>query len=172
MNATDFRPLVWIGCLACYNNGNLTGEWAAALEAEACTPCTLPGHEEWWVLDHEGFHGALDGECSPAEAQHLAVRLGELFDRGPEFAAAVIAEANCQHDDITNLDVDDYLDRYAGTADTITEWAWEFLTDTHGLEDLPDWVSRGAVVDAWLNDARHNGLCSHYTDHGIAVFHN
>ncbi|MFE2104333.1 antirestriction protein ArdA [Kitasatospora sp. NPDC059463] len=85
-------PRVWIGCLACYNDGRLTGEWYDADTADLVTPEDLhPGgtdHEELWVMDHDGFLGLLDGECSPSEAAALAEVLAEIpsFERQP-FAA-------------------------------------------------------------------------------------
>lgn len=81
MTMTTTEPKVWIGCLACYNGGRLTGDWVDATEAADYVPCrrTEYGspHEEWWVMDHEGFGGMLTGECSPAEAQQMA----EILER-------------------------------------------------------------------------------------------
>ena len=31
---TTTEPAVWIGCLACYNAGRLTGDWYQATEAD------------------------------------------------------------------------------------------------------------------------------------------
>ncbi len=35
---TTVRPSVWIGCLACYNEGILNGRWFPAEEAGEVTP--------------------------------------------------------------------------------------------------------------------------------------
>lgn len=53
------RPTVWIGCLGCYNEGVLNGEWFPAHEAGEITIRALhrgaTDHEEMWVFDIEGF---------------------------------------------------------------------------------------------------------------------
>lgn len=90
-------PRVWVGCLACYNGGNLIGQWfdAAAAPAEMdefntalqirvqsvqgegwAAEHLTDAHEELWVFDHENFHGLI-GECSPMEAQAVAETLEE-----------------------------------------------------------------------------------------------
>jgi hypothetical protein len=68
-------PKVWIGCLACYNGGTLRGEWVEGIEASDFVPCKDFSHEEFWVMDHENYLGALKGECSPHEAQKIAEEL-------------------------------------------------------------------------------------------------
>ena len=58
---TTVRPSVWIGCLACYNEGILNGRWFPAEEAGEVTPEDLhlgpTYHDELWIFDHEGFGG-------------------------------------------------------------------------------------------------------------------
>ena len=34
---TDTTPRVWIGCLACYNEGRLVGDWYDAITADEIT---------------------------------------------------------------------------------------------------------------------------------------
>lgn len=56
---TTHEPRVWLGCLACYNNGRLLGEWmdpADAAEEDGSTWQHIPDfspHEELWVMDAE-----------------------------------------------------------------------------------------------------------------------
>lgn len=92
---------VWVGCLACYNAGQLVGEWFDAelaptemtgedgFDNEVSVPVShkMEQHEELWVMDHEGFHGLIDGECSPVEAKELAEFLGVAFVDESEIAA-------------------------------------------------------------------------------------
>lgn len=69
---TTVRPSVWIGCLACYNEGILNGRWFPAEEAGEVTPedlhLGLTAHDELWIFDHEGFPRGT-GEMSPDTAQ-------------------------------------------------------------------------------------------------------
>ena len=51
---TTVRPSVWIGCLACYNEGILNGRWFPAEEAGEVTPedlhLGLTAHDELWIF--------------------------------------------------------------------------------------------------------------------------
>lgn len=75
---TDTTHRAWIGCLACYNNARLVGEW---IEAETADEVTLAdvhggarrvrsGCDELWVMDHENIPAL--GEMSPSEAAEWA----------------------------------------------------------------------------------------------------
>lgn len=76
---TVVDPRVWIGCLSCYNEGRLAGEWVDAADAGALMPGDLHGspttHDKMWVFDLEGFPTGI-GEMSPS----AAVPWGELLD--------------------------------------------------------------------------------------------
>ena len=92
---TDFDPEVWVGCMACYNGGNLIGEWVDATEAadlpetaDVFANCRARLHEEFWCYDHQGFEGLLDGECSPSEAQAIAEAANDIEDYFPIEAVA------------------------------------------------------------------------------------
>lgn len=73
-------PHIWVGCLACYNEGRLAGEWFMAIDGDNIHPDHLHPknfspmypHEELWCLDQENFHGLITGECSPMEAAAAA----------------------------------------------------------------------------------------------------
>lgn len=141
MDISDIK--VWVGCLACYNDGRLTGQWVEALEAADFTPCTRPGHEEWWCLDHENL--PISGECSPMEAQKIAESLDELDDYLLEPALAWLKG------DPSNRDLDQFEDRYAGEWDNATAYAMELFDDCgYGkiLDDL-DGETRGWFDVDW-----------------------
>lgn len=77
------RPAVWIGCLACYNEGVLNGQWFPAQFADQVTLGDLhrnpTDHEELWVLDIDGFPRGT-GEMDT----RTAVLWGELYDEVDE----------------------------------------------------------------------------------------
>lgn len=96
-------PRVWVGCLGCYSAGHLVGDWFDASSAPSemdewnetvgvARRVDLAedhfaddhevGHEELWVMDHEGFHGLLKGECSPTGAKILAGVLNRILENG------------------------------------------------------------------------------------------
>jgi antirestriction protein len=144
---TTPTPRVWVGCLACYNAGRLTGAWFDALDAPQEMPefnQAIAGtlvrpdhshartcadiHEELWVFDHEGFAGLLTGECSPCEAAQLAELITELTTDGYPVAAFAAYRDNVGADYAT---VDDFRDAYCGEYDTEADYA-ELLADDLG----------------------------------------
>ena len=85
--ATDTTPRAWIGCLSCYNEGRLVGDWFNAEIADEVTTYDVHGahsradaHDELWVFDHENIpvRGELDpltaaawGRCLTEVDEHL-----------------------------------------------------------------------------------------------------
>lgn len=98
MSDNTFR--VWIGCLACYNNGTLLGDWHDASNADQVTRQSLHAahgvttdvegyvlgeeiygpHEELWCMDIENAPNGFDHEISPHEAQQIADALEVVAD--------------------------------------------------------------------------------------------
>ena len=162
MTELDTAPRVWVGCLACYNNGRLVGEWVDATAAEDYVPCRRSDfgapHEEWWVMDHEYFDGLLTGECSPMEATRLAGLIDHIEDDG---RVPVIAFAEwCSNQHIDSPTEDDYAaaaDKHQGVFESREDWAWHALDDQ--LDGLPEWMEnyQGEVVRAWLHNVEQGG---------------
>ncbi|MFI5942182.1 antirestriction protein ArdA [Streptomyces uncialis] len=135
--STTIQPRVWIGCLACYNAGRLVGDWYDADTAGLVTPDDLHGrptvHEELWVMDHENFHGAIRGECSPSHASEVAEALAGLGEEEAE------AFAIWMHHWGMNTDrdewVDQFRDAYRGFHRSAADYAQEWAEDTADPED-------------------------------------
>ncbi|MDO5501213.1 MAG: antirestriction protein ArdA, partial [Propionibacteriaceae bacterium] len=72
--ATDETPRIWVGCLHCYNSGDLVGEWFDAVDADTITLADVHkgsgkryvACEELWVLDHDNI--PVSGEFGLLEA--------------------------------------------------------------------------------------------------------
>lgn len=84
-NNNSNEPQAWVGCLRCYNEGRLVGEWVPAIDAAHVTPQDIhpakssQGCEEMWVFDTEYMPPGY-GEMSRTEAHdigHLYLRIGE-----------------------------------------------------------------------------------------------
>lgn len=137
---TDTEPRVWIGCLACYSAGRLVGQWVDATEATAPTPDDIHGHptthEEMWVFDHEGFLGALVGECSPAEAQRVAEIIEACTEYGPREAVAAWLADDLDHG-MADSTADDFAESYAGEWDDLADFAEDMITSGDGLDHVP-----------------------------------
>jgi antirestriction protein len=146
MNATTTEttgPRAWVGCLACYNAGRLVGEWVEGTEAGEYEPCHRADHEESWVMDHEGYDGLLEGECSPMEAQRLAELWLELGDEVAEYAvyrAYVGAEY---------ATVEGFQEAWQGEWDSLGDYAMQLYEDTTDVQpegwpyDCIDWERAG-----------------------------
>lgn len=136
------EPRAWVGCLACYDAGHLVGEWVDGREADdsvndaAFALATHEGiapdepisaHEEWWVMDHEGYHGLIESECSPAEAQALAELLDALDE--PEAYAAFASYVGREY-----ATPEDFEEAYAGEWDSLEDYATELADDVYRVD--------------------------------------
>lgn len=126
-----------MGCLACYNAGTLRGAWVNAIDAGDFVPCEGRGHEEFWVLDHEGFNGFLKGECSPAEAQRTAEKMLEWEDCGVPMGAIAERVADMYGGDIDGFDPDD--GSYAGEWESAEEFAQDLAESCGYLDRGSSW---------------------------------
>jgi len=150
--ATEEKINVWVGCLACYNEGRLTGEWVEALRATEFTPCTRPGHEEWWVFDTDTQW--IKGECSPSEAQEIAEAVQEL----PEYIDVDAVQAYLEYEgtSLTDLDLSDFEDRYQGAYDSVSAFIEDLWESCDYDSELPEWVRPYIDMDKWGRDVMYD----------------
>lgn len=153
-------PRVWIGSLADYSAGCLTGDWidAAVPDADliAAAQATVarshtPDAEEWAIFDHEGF-----GPWRPAENDDLAVVATVargIREHGPAFAAwADLHDADPQM-------LLGFEDAFLGEYDSPAAWAATVMDDvdldTTLAKHLPEELRRYLRFDydAWARDA-------------------
>lgn len=141
-------PKAWIGCLGCYNEGRLVGDWVDGQEAGAVTveklhsASTYPydevsPHEELWVMDHEGYGQFLTGECSPMDAQRIADLMAEIESDGYE-VAAVAAWMDHEGREIVEWDAptrDEFTDAYCGEYETDEDYAQQLAEDLDYLSE-------------------------------------
>jgi len=175
LTAARIQPSVWIGCLSCYNSGCLTGDWYGADIAASVEPADLHGHptshEELWVMDHDGFWGILDGECSPYEATELAEILSELTEsEGPAFAIWVkeFGEQGERDDWVAQ-----FRDAYHGFWKDEAEYAMEWADDTSEEEDkerMTRWPFNAIDWQRAADELFSSGLHAEEVPGGIHVF--
>lgn len=127
------KPSVWIGCLACYNEGHLLGEWYDLNDAQDVTVEMLHetvrrpvgSHEELWVFDKENL--PIDGECSPLDIAPWATayeRLGD--DLWPAFCAWEHSGEDTEQD----ASLEAFEDQYAGRWESFADYARENRSPT------------------------------------------
>lgn len=154
----DNEMRAWVGCLACYNSGNLVGEWFDAADAptdmdafnEAVSSHKGIDCEELWVFDHEGLPG---GEFSPS----TAVAWAELFDRIDAPNAAVLLWLDDQGitspGDVSASEVED---AFCGEWGSFAHYAAELADDLGLLDGLDESLHGYFDMDAWARDLAHD----------------
>lgn len=180
---SDLR--VWVGCLACYNDGMLVGEWVDASEAGEYRPHLALGnpdrqiiashlnrlHEETWCFDHEGFPAGT-GEMSPMEAQRIAEALEGLMAASCADAPAVFAYADNMGQSVTDVTVSDFDDAYNGEWKSEEDFASE-MADELILHSVSDDFARYFDYEAWTRDLFMSDYWSAPADGGgVYVFRN
>lgn len=149
--STDMR--VWVGCLGCYNGGDLNGEWVDAADADPVEMglaqlgpgggyrgpfCKRCGADEFWVFDHEGMGPFLTGEFSPMEAQQLAEQLDGLDEHELRLLRLYVEALGGRGYWSGPVDWADVAteaqDHYVGEAESLADWAQEFAEETGVLQ--------------------------------------
>ena len=161
------NPRIWIGSLADYNNGRLTGDWVdAAVEDEEIlaeakrilATSETPGAEEWVIFDYDKF-----GDFKPEQFESLEVvaRVARgIAEHGLPFAAWA------QLHDADEHMLAAFEDSYLGEYDSVEHWADDFLAETGAVAqldllasdhmgDLAQYVKLD--VAAWAHDAWLSG---------------
>jgi antirestriction protein len=137
------HPQIYVASLTDYNAGVLHGEWLDASNEEAelqdqvdmmltrSPSSKAEGHpaEEWAIHDHQGFGSLQLSEYMPlGQISRIAQR---IIEHGPAFAAWVSTFG--VHDE----DLDDFTDCYAGTFETVEDFAHDQL-ESFSLEQKLD----------------------------------
>lgn len=191
---------IYVACLASYNAGHLHGRWIEVTDAEdmqadiaemlrespfpnvmvpcpecpgapdegdlVCSECggtgEVPSAEEWAIHDYDGLpssfgeHPDLDLLVAYADA---AEQYGEPF------------RLWWQDQQRNAVDVDAFLEQYAGTFESEADWAEQFVADTGLLANVPETVARYFDFDAYARDARLGGdIWTARGESGLHVF--
>ena len=157
MMTTKTVPRVWIGCLQCYNEGNLVGEWFDAAEADEVNTSALHGrkidpgtHEELWCLDHENL--PITGECSPYEAARIAHVVEEVSEGDRAAFIAWVLSGDYVEDGDGLPGVSDFEESYCGEWPSFREYAEELADGIELLDGVPEQIVRYFDWDGWVRD--------------------
>ncbi len=147
--ATDADFGVWVGCLACYNEGRLTGEWVDASDCVGFVPCTREGHEEWWVMDHEAG-SLIPGGCSPNEAYETYEHVVWLLSSSVPLEA-IKAYLDNVGGSVRDLSATQLEDAYRGEYESWREYT-DSMADETMLTGVSDTVAMYFDYQKWADD--------------------
>ena len=191
MNPTTTQnttPAAWIGCLACYNNGELRGKWITAQQAademngdeityggqaetrtthETGTPYTAPrcrkcGCDEFDAFDTEH----LPHKMTAAEFYKNAETLAALDDAGD--LERITALAGWLSGDLDTLIAYDQ-DNYVGQWGTFQDYAEHYAEDTALLGDMAQHLAYYFDWEKWAADLEHEYYYDNATGHTWAT---
>lgn len=177
---TDTTPRAWIGCLACYNNARLVGEW---FEAETADEVTLvdvhggahrmhSGCEELRVMDHENI--PAPGEMSQSEAAGWARVLLSVPEHQRDALYAWTASGSYVAEGTGDLpSVPHFEECFCGTWGSFRDYA-ETLAEEIGLipQDAPEELVRYFNWDARIRDLEHDYTVVRADAISVYVFRN
>lgn len=152
MSNNENTPRVWIGCLHCYNNGRLVGDWWDALEAADVTPEDVHGkpvsesHDELWCFDIENIP---TGEIDPMTAAEWGERFEEV---GEHDWGAFLAYVDLGGHGGDIPTAEQFHDAYCGEFGTMRAYAMDLLDDLGYLNNLPDLVAGNIDWDGVARD--------------------
>ena len=173
---TDTTPRAWIGCLSCYNEGRLIGEWFDAATADEVATYDVHGahsradlHDELWVFGHENI--PVRGELDPL----AAAEWGRVYTEvGPEHWPALCAwveSGDYVAEGTGDLpSISDFEERYQGHWDTFAEYAENLADDIDLLADVPEEIARYFDWQAWTRDLAMDYLTYYDPEGGVFVF--
>lgn len=157
MSNDDYKFKAWIGCLGCYNEGRVVGEWFDADNLPADEAEWLAGldskpkphgfgmtHEELWVMDTE--NSPVEGEMGVNDAQRYAEWLAPLDHVVSDPLAAYIKN----YGEFTEETVAKFQEAYKGEFDEMAD-AFEGL---YPESDLPEWAksSRWSILRGMVEE--------------------
>lgn len=175
---TDTTPRAWIGCMHCYNDGRLIGEWFDAAGADEVTLADVHGGagrvragcEELWVTDHENIPAR--GEMSPYDASEWAQAILAVPEHARAALGAWVESGDYIIEGLGDIpSVSDFEERYAGCWDSFREYAENLAEDIGLLDGAPEEVARYFDWTAWTRDLAMDFTTAR-TDGGVYVFRN
>ena len=168
-------PKAWIGCLACYNSGELIGEWFDAAEAADVTlddihaPHTLTDAcEELWVFDVDGM--PVNEEMDPFKAAQWGNLLNSVEEILQPSFIAWIASGAATFDADDMPDVEAFHDAFVGTFTDFRDYS-DHLADETLLFDTSDEVRRYFDYEQFARDLKMDYVVEDLPDGDVAVFH-
>lgn len=139
---TKNTPRVWVACLACYNDGTLTGEWVDATDADTLRDSInhvlhhggRQGHAggDWAIHDYDNFYGLASTLGENPDLDELAKVAQAIEEHGKAFA--VYAE-----DVGVSFALENFEEAYQGEYRSEADFAMQLAEDIGALDDNTTW---------------------------------
>lgn len=157
------HPQVWVGCLGCYNDGRLVGEWIDAEDAEDITidvlhdylPATLrtqverdSAHDELWCFDTNNM--PKSGEMQLMDAAMWGRAYVELSD--DSLWPAYMRWCYDVLDAAEAPEVARFRQAYQGEYGSFADFGWEQYCELKPTEGMTDEQERYFDYEQWLRD--------------------
>lgn len=155
------RPQVWVGCLACYNDGRLVGDWIDAIDADDIDQATVhqhpemrvyaahPSHDELWCFDLDNM--PMSGEIQPSAAVAWGEAYAELAD--DELWPAYLRWCLDILDEVhTPPEISRFREVYRGEWDDFTDFGWKQYLALGVTDGMTDEQRRYFDVNSWIRD--------------------
>lgn len=159
-------PRVWVGCLSCYGNGRLVGEWVDAGEAADYVPCDRQDCDEWWVFDTDGL--PVSGECSPVEATRVAGVLAEVEEYNGE-SVAFAAWCEEMYLTVSNDNVRAWEETHRGTWESVEDYAHD-LAEINIPQDVDPFMLTYFNWDKWVRDVTDEAIIIPRPDGNVDIY--
>lgn len=160
-------PSVWIGCLACYNAGELVGEWYHIEYADRVTPedvhndggtidCDCDDveyHDEMWVFDSEVV--PLSERDPMSAARIWRESLDEAYRDGQLYLFLDWLHHNGYS--LENGSYERFRNNYQGSYDSLEDYAREIIEEQGILDSAPEELARYFDYKAYARDLKMDG---------------
>lgn len=175
-DAIDWTPRVWVGCLACYNEGRLVGDWFDAVRAGEVTSYDIHGahtradlHDELWCFDIENI--PVRREMSPAEAAEWGELLARVDDHMRAALDAWIRSGDYVAEGTGELpSIGEFTDRYMGHYDSFRDYVESLAENTGLLNEIPEHLRTYFNWDSFTSDAKFDYTVCDADGGGVFVF--
>ena len=171
---------IWIGCLAAYNAGHLHGQWYTSegddiddlseYVREVIESSPVPDAEEYFIADHDGYDGIIDGEPSLQQVADAESLLGALECSGiePEHFA-VFCDNRGDEPDVGLIEA--FEEAFCGVYDSRQDYAEELFDELY-MHEVPEHIQFYIDYEAFARDLFIGDCWSVHVDGGLAVFRN
>lgn len=157
MTTTKNKPQIWVGCLACYNDGRLVGDWFDAIDGDDITPedvhngVSTPvgeAHDELWCFDHDCM--PMSGEIAPSDAVAWGERYAELDDGDwwpyLRWCRDVLDEVT------TPPDAEEFRIAWRGEWPDFNDFAWQEFQELGVTDGMTEDQERYFDFEKWASD--------------------